>query len=322
MKTRFAFKNLLLAFGAGAIITLTSTSCSKDDTPTPPSTPNIVELAQSDTSLSILVAAVTKAGLGSTLSTTNNLTVFAPTNAAFRSAGYTQAAIEALTPDQVTSILTPILTYHVVGAKVASSAVPTSDTVKTLNGKNIFASKNANGVFMNGIKVSKADLAASNGVVHVIDGVLIPPTKTIAQIVIDNPGTFSLLLAAVQKAELAGALSGAGKFTVFAPTNVAFEATPFNTAEKIQAADKDAVAGIVKAHVIGTNVFASDLINNSTAPTLNGASQTLTIATTPPSVKITGSASAASPIVTTTAGATYNIVATNGVIHVVSSVIL
>lgn len=320
MKTRLAFKNLLLAFSAGAIITVTSTSCSKDDTPTPPSTPNIVELAQSDTSLSILVAAVTKAGLGTTLSTTNNLTVFAPTNAAFRSAGYTQAAIEALNADQVANILTPILTYHVVGAKVASSAVPASDTVKTLNGKNIFASKNGNGVFMNGIKVSKADLSASNGVVHIIDGVLIPPTKTIAQIVIDNPGTFSLLLAAVVKADLAGALSGAGKFTVFAPTDAAFGATPFNTAEKIQAADMAAVAGIVKAHVIGTNVFASDLAPG-TAPTLNSG-QTLTIATTPPSVKITGSVNAASPIVTTTAGATYDIVATNGVIHVVSTVIL
>ena len=318
MKTNI--KDIFLAVAIGGFISVTTTSCKKDD-PAPAPTPNIVQLAQSDTTLSILVSAVTKAGLATTLSNTSNLTVFAPTNAAFRSAGYPQTVIDALTPAQVTSVLTPILTYHVLAAKVASTGVPASDTVKTLNGKNIYASKNANGVFINGIQVSAADLNATNGVVHKIAGVLVPPTQTIAEIVIANPGTFSLLLAAVQRAGLAGALSGAGKFTVFAPTDAAFGTTPYNTAAILAAAPVDAVAGIVKAHVIGTNVFASDLINNSTAPTLN-AGQTLTIGTTPPSVKITGSANPASPIVTTTPGATFNIVATNGVIHVVSSVIL
>ena len=311
MKAILKFRNLFTA----AVVLLASAafvSCDKEETT--PAEKNIVELAQSDTTLSILVSAVSKAGLASTLSTTANLTVFAPTNAAFRAAGYPQTVIDALTPAQVSSVLTPILTYHVVGAKVLSTAVPASDTVKTLNTKNIYASKNANGVFVNGIAVTTADLSASNGVVHKIAGVLVPPTKTIAQIVIDDPANFSLLLAAVSKAGLAGALSGAGKFTVFAPTNAAFSATPFNTEAVINGADAAAVGTIVKAHVIGTNVFASDLIAGGTAPTLNSG-QTLTISL-PAALKITGSANTASPVTSA------NIVATNGVVHVVSKVIL
>ncbi|HMO62449.1 MAG TPA: fasciclin domain-containing protein [Ferruginibacter sp.] len=311
MKTMFKFRNLLTAV-AGLMVTSGMVSCSKDDPA--PTVRNIVQLAQTDTTLSILVSAVSKAGLATTLSTTSNLTVFAPTNAAFRAAGYPQTVIDALTPAQVTSILTPILTYHVVGATVSSSAVPASDTVKTLNGKNIYASRNANGVFVNGIAVTAADLTASNGVVHKIGGVLVPPTKTIAQIVIDDPANFSLLLTAVSKAGLADALLGPGKFTVFAPTNAAFGATPFNTADAINAADATAVGNIVKAHVIGTSVFASDLINGATAPTLN-AGQTLTISL-PAAVKITGSANPASAV------SAANIVATNGVVHVIDRVIL
>jgi uncharacterized surface protein with fasciclin (FAS1) repeats len=314
MKTIKELRQSSMLFVMGAMLASTIVSCKKDDTPvTPPATANIVELAQTDTTLSILVSAVTKAGLASTLSTTPDLTVFAPTNAAFRAAGYPQTAIDALTPTQVTDILAPILKYHVVGAKVMAAGVPASDTVKSLNGKNIFASKNTNGVFVNGIKVSKADLSASNGVVHVIDGVLIPPTQTITQIVVGNPN-FSLLKAAVIRAGLDGVLGGAGKFTVFAPVNAAFPAS-LDTDAKITGSPVDAVAAIIKAHAIGTNVFASDLITNTTAPTLN-ANQTLTITIPPAAVKITNGTNTVSSAVTTA-----NIVATNGVIHIIDKVL-
>jgi uncharacterized surface protein with fasciclin (FAS1) repeats len=313
-------KNIFLAVAIGGFITVTATSCKKDDPA--PSTPNVVQLAQSDTTLSLLVTLVTKAGLAATLSTTNDITVFAPTNAAFRGAGISDAAIGALTNDQAKAGYEAILKYHVVGSKIASSAVPASGAVPTLNTKNLYASKNANGVFVNGKKVTTADLNASNGVVHKINGVLLPPTKSIAQIVIDNPSTFSILLAAVQRAGLDDELLAAGNYTVFAPTDAAFSLTPYTTPALITAAPADAVKTIVQAHVIPTNVFASDLINDAPAPTLN-AGQTLTVATTPPSVRITGRAiSAASPIVTTTQGSTFDIVATNGVIHIISKVIL
>jgi uncharacterized surface protein with fasciclin (FAS1) repeats len=303
---------LLGAFGLTFISAMVS--CKDDPAPTPPAAKNIVEVAQGNANLTILVSAVTKAGLANTLATTANLTVFAPTNDAFIAANYPQATIDALTADQVRDILTPLLTYHVLGAKVAAADVPASDTVKTLNGLNIYASKSANGVFINGIKVSTADVAASNGVVHVIDGVLIPPTKTITQLVIDNPG-LSLLKAAVVRAGLADALAGAGKFTVFAPTDDAFKATPYNTADIINGTDPAAVAGIVKPHALLTNVFASDLISGDTPASINLGAKELTIDAAAPSVKIKGAANASK---ITTA----NIIATNGVVHVVDKVLL
>ncbi len=302
-------KNIFLAAAIGGFITVTSTSCKKDDPA--PSTPNVVQLAQSDTTLSLLVTLVTKAGLATTLSTTNNITVFAPTNAAFRAAGYTDAVINGLTNAQAAAGFTDVLTYHVVGARVLSTAVPVSDIVNTLNGKNIYASKNANGVFVNGKKVTAADLTASNGVVHKINGVLIPPTKTITQIVVDG-ADFSTLEAAVVLAGLAPTLDGPGKFTVFAPTNDAFVTSGITSLAGLTTTD---AAGIVGQHAFSTNIFASDLTAGTTGATVN-PSKTLTIALSPATVKVTGSANPASVVTAT------DIVATNGVIHVIDRVLL
>ena len=170
-----------------------------------------------------------------------------------------------------------------------------------------------NGVFTNGIKVKTADIAASNGVIHVISKVLIPPTKTIAQIAASDT-TFSLLLAAVVKAGLAGAVSGPGKFTVFAPTNAAFRAAGFSTVADINAAPTDLITTVVKYHVLGTNVFAGDLTDGLSTPTLQPGN--ITINLVPARVKISSSTKPASNITAT------DIVATNGVIHVIDRVLL
>lgn len=306
MKT--SIKNLMMAAALGGFI-FTGTSCKKDDPA--PTTPNVVQLAQSDTTLSLLVTLVTKAGLANTLSTTNNITVFAPTNAAFRAAGYTDAVINALTNAQAAAGFTDVLKYHVVGAKVLSTGVPVSDTVNTLDSRNIYASKNANGVFVNGKKVTTADLNASNGVVHKINGVLIPPTKTIAEIVIES-ADFSTLEAAVVLGELAGTLNGPGKFTVFAPDNAAFVTSGITS---LAGLTRDDAAGIVGQHAFTTNIFASDLTAGTTGATVNPA-KTLTIGLSPVTVKVTGSANPASAVTAA------DIVATNGVIHVINRVLL
>jgi len=304
-------KTMMLSVAVSGLL-FTGTSCKKDDpAPTPTPTPNVVELAQGDTTLSLLVTLVSKAGLAGTLGTTSNITVFAPTNAAFRAAGFTDAAINGLTNAEAQAQFTDVLTYHVIAAKVQSAAVPVSDTVKTLNGKNIYASKNANGVFVNGKKVTAADLTASNGVVHKINGVLLPPTKTIAQIVIDG-ADFSTLEAAVTLAGLGGTLNGPGKFTVFAPTNDAFVTSGITSLSGITAAD---AAAIVGQHAFTTNIFASDLSAGTTGATVNPA-KTLTIGLTPVTVKVTGSANPASAVTAT------DIVATNGVVHVINRVLL
>jgi uncharacterized surface protein with fasciclin (FAS1) repeats len=186
--------------------------------------------------------------------------------------------------------------------------------LNTLDGINLYASSNANGVFVNGIKVKTPNVQASNGVIHVISNVLVPPTETIADVV-SGDSNFEILLAAVSRAGLVSAVSGNGKYTVFAPTDDAFAAAGFPDVASINLAPENAVAAIVKAHIIGTNVFASDLINASTAPTLQ-TGVSLTIGTTPASVKITGSANAASNVTEA------NITTTNGVIHVIDSVLL
>ena len=307
-------KKLFLMLCLGTSVIVTNSSCKKDDPAPAPAPTTIVDIAKKDPTLSILVSAVVKAGLVDALSTTQNLTVFAPTNDAFIASGFPQSAIDALTPAQVTSILTPILTYHVVAAKVLAANVPASDTVKTLNGLNLFASKNANGVFVNGIKVTTADIIASNGVIHKISTkVLVPPTQTIAEIVIANPD-FSLLKAAVIHAGLDGTLGGPGKFTVFAPVNSGFPAS-LDTDAEINAQPAAAVAAIVLSHAFGTNIFAGDLSAGATPATLNPLT-TLTIGLAPNTVKITGSTATASAITAV------DIVAKNGVIHIIDKILL
>jgi len=280
---------------------MTLASCNKDDeSDMAPAAKSINAIVNSDTNFSILKAAIAKAELGSALET-GSLTVFAPDNAAFAATGIDLSVINAASKGFIDSVLK----YHVVGAKVLSSGVPASDTVKSLLGTNIYASKNSNGVFVNGIKVKAADVSASNGVIHVISKVMIPPTKNIAQLVSADTD-LSSLLGLVAGYGLAPAVSGSGKLTVFAPTNAAFAA--------ITLPDTAAVIAILTSHIIGTNVFASDLINGDSAKTLNN--NFLLIGLNPPSVKIKTSSE---PVSNITAD---DIIATNGVIHKIDKVLL
>ncbi len=307
MKTiRLTFRQLFtLAIGS---LLITTTSCKKEDN-SASAQKTIAEIVNTDANFSLLKQAVDRAGLGAALSA-GSLTVFAPDNAAFAASGITSTDINDATPEE----LIEMLTYHVIGTKIASSGVPASDTVNSLEGTNLYVSKNTNGVFVNGIKVKTADVSASNGVVHVISEVIESvPSESIAEEVAADPN-FSTLLAAVVKADLVSVFSNKGKYTVFAPTNAAFDAAGLTSVINDPNTPASAVVAILKAHVIGTNVFASDLIQGSTAPTLQ-TGVSLTIGTTPPSVKITGSSNMASLITDA------NIVTTNGVIHVIDKVL-
>jgi uncharacterized surface protein with fasciclin (FAS1) repeats len=307
-KNLFSFLN----FSASAIVLATLFTACKNDEPAPTPTPalkNVVEIVVENPNFSLLKQAVVKSDLSTTLSS-GSLTVFAPDNAAFQAAGIDSAYIASLTDAEIGDILK----YHVLGIKIEASGIPTSDTLKTLRGLNLFASKNVNGVFVNGIKVKTANIQASNGVIHVISNLLTAPTGNIAALVADNDN-FDLLFAAVVRADLAGTLSGSGKYTVFAPTDAAFEAASL-TADSIANISPNALASVLLSHVIGTNIFASDLTEGATASTLQqGVS--LSIALSPvPSVKLSGSSRPASNITEA------NIVTTNGVIHVIDRVLL
>lgn len=294
-----------LSILAIASLFLVTASCSDDEPNTPPA-PTVTELVVNDPNFSILEAAVVKAGLADALSTTNPITVFAPNNAAFNASGITESVIASLPVATVDSILK----YHVLGAFVPSSNVPASDAVTTLLGTRLFASRNTNGVFVNGLRVSPADIEARNGVVHVIERVLIPPTQTIAGIATSDT-TFSILVAAVVRLGLVPTLSGPGKFTVFAPTNAAFRAAGITDVNAVPLATLDAV---VRYHVLTTNVFASDLTSGARVPSLQGGQ--LEVNVSPARVKIATSTQPFSNI------AVANITATNGVIHVIDRVML
>lgn len=311
MKRRNSFSLLALAL----VSSLFFSACSKEDDPQPASN-TIADVVVNGNNFSTLEAAVVKADLVTTLSGPGPFTVFAPDDNAFASAGISSADLGALTKEQAAEILL----YHTIPASVTSAQVPAGPNaeVTTANGKTVYVTKNADGVFINGAKVTQADVSASNGVVHVINDVLMPPAGNLVEMA-QADTNFSLLVAAVLRAsqgatDVAQVLSGAGPYTVFAPTNAAFRAAGFNTAADIQAADPATLAGILTYHVLSGRVFSSDLADGQQAATVNGGNVTIGLSS---GATITGNGNASAANIIRA-----NIVATNGVIHVIDQVLL
>ncbi|RSK48751.1 fasciclin domain-containing protein [Hymenobacter rigui] len=335
-KTWSLLRVLALWLGGVAALGLAACDDDDDDDAMPANTTqNIVQVAQGNASFSTLVAAVTKADLGTTLSGTGPFTVFAPTNDAFAklSPPYNTAAnITAITDANQIATLRGILLYHVVGANIKAADIPSGASTRTtarpasvvggvtLNDNTIYLSKNSNGVFINGnTKVVTADVAASNGTIHAIDNVLMPPSQTIAQIVVANASRttnpeFTLLLQALQRPAASAILTAAGtqsaNVTVFAPTDAAFR-TLLNGAALSSVSDADLTA-ILSRHVIGTGrVFSTDL-TAGTVTTLGGP---VTVAAAGTGFTVRGGAGTAANITTA------NVLATNGVVHIIDQVI-
>ena len=240
----------------------------------PPSMPaTVVDIVVNSETHNTLEAAVVAAGLVETLQGAGPFTVFAPTDAAF--AALPAGTIEALLAD--IPALTNILTYHVAGAKAMSSSLSNGQKVVTVQGKEVTVTINENGVFINNAKVTVADIEAENGVVHVIDAVLLPPTMpaTVVDIVV-NSETHNTLEAAVVAAGLVETLQGAGPFTVFAPTDAAFAALPAGTVEALLA-DIPALTNILTYHVAGAKTMSSSLSNGQKVVTVQGKEVIVTI---------------------------------------------
>lgn len=181
----------------------------------------IVETAVAAGQFNTLVAAVKAAGLADELSSAGPFTVFAPTDEAF--AKLPEGTVEALLED--TDKLAGILLYHVVSGKVMAADVGGIASADTLLGQPA-AIATTNGVTIAGAKVVKTDIACSNGVIHVIDTVMMP--KSIVDVAA-AAGSFGTLLKAAQAAGLADTLATDGPFTVFAPTDDAFAKLPAGT---------------------------------------------------------------------------------------------
>jgi transforming growth factor-beta-induced protein len=312
-------KNLFSKFAIIALLLGTSlylTSCDDDDDnmddTTPLSEKSVVEIAIEDENFSILVEALTKANLVSALEGTGPYTVFAPSNDAF-SALFAELGVSGIN-ELSAEALEPILLYHVINAQVKSSDISNGyvTTMNTATPDNMGSSLLVNidnGVMLNNSsKVSTADIMGNNGIIHVIDQVILPPS--VVDLAITN-GNFSILVDALIKADLVNALSSEGPFTVFAPTNAAFE-TLFSDlgVTGIDDLTAEALAPILLYHVVGDNVNAAEVASGM-VPTLNTDSD-LNIKVSEMGVQIND---ASNVIVVDVQGS-------NGVIHVIDKVVL
>lgn len=314
MKTIKLFKKLKTKFNLVPVLllalTLGFTSCNKDDDNMDEQTSNtIADIAVANPNFSILVEALSKADIVNTVADKSaNLSVFAPTNDAFV-ALLGDLGLNSL-DDVPTATLKMILLYHVVQGKAMSTDLSSGyiSTLATSNGNNLSMYVNVeNGVSLNkNSKVTTADIVADNGVIHVIDKVILPPN--VINIAIDNEN-FSILVSAVVKAGLVDALSAEGPFTVFAPTNAAFEDLfSMLGISGIDDLTADQLTPILTYHVVSGNVLSSDLKSGSVG-TLNGSSNLAVDVSS--GVKINESNVVAA-----------DIQGTNGVVHVIDKVLI
>ena len=294
----------------GAVALLSACGGSDD----PP--PNLVQTLQADPEYSILVEVVAAADLVETLNGSGPFTVFAPTNTAFASL-LTELGVtkEALLAD--TELLTAVLTYHVFPASVPRASVPLGKAIATVQG-GIFKidSVGADLIVTDGrnrtSKIIATDLGASNGVIHTIDKVILPADKTIVETAQGIPD-FSILVEAVVAAELVEALSAAGPLTVFAPTNEAFAALleELGVTKEALLANKPLLTAVLTYHVLDGRVLKADVPVGAEISTLQG--DTFTVDAT---LTITDQRGRTAGINAT------DVLASNGVIHVIDKVIL
>lgn len=313
MKVRYFLK-----FGL-AVVALAATlgGCGSSDDDDPPM-PTIAEVAR-DQGFNALLTASTKAGIAGTLGDPNaQLTVFAPTDQAFtdlaRRLGFADAA--AMVNALPASALQSILTYHVLGSKKPAADLraggATQATTYAFGG--MAASLRFD--FASGVTITDAalttatvttpDVMASNGVVHVIDKVLVPPgVLTVVQMAQANP-LFSSLVNAVVAADLQGTLGGSGPFTVFAPTNAAFAAAPQNLSVP-------QLRTVLTYHVVPGQVLSTQIPFGT--PVATAAAQNLVFtAGTPPTIRDTTAVPASIVAV--------DVRASNGVIHAIDKVLI
>jgi uncharacterized surface protein with fasciclin (FAS1) repeats len=301
----------------GALLIASLAACGGgDDDDNDQAPANIVQVAQKDSRFSILVEAVQSAGLTETLSGPGPYTVFAPTNDAF-AALLTELGV---TKDQLLAnktLLTAVLKYHVVSGSVSSAQVPLGKAITPVGGGFFKVDKvGADLVITDGrnrnSKIVQADVAASNGIIHAIDKVILPADKTIVQTAVANPN-FSILVEAVTAAGLVDTLNGAGAFTVFAPTNAAFAAllTELGITKDQLLANKALLTKVLTYHVVPALVLKADVQVNTPIKTVEG--ETFMISQ---SLAITDQRGRQANITAT------DILASNGAIHVIDKVIL
>ncbi|MGB7307033.1 MAG: fasciclin domain-containing protein [Burkholderiaceae bacterium] len=280
-------------------------------------TNSVIDLAVATPELSILVEAVTAAGLVDTLAGEGPFTIFAPTNDAFVALlGELGTTKDALLAD--TELLTSVLTYHVLaGTTVKAADVPLGQAIRPLGGSLFKVDTATNGLTITDGRnrtgnIIATDVMADNAVVHLIDRVILPADKTIVETAIGNPD-FSILVEAVVAAGLADTLSGDGPFTVFAPTDAAFAdlLAELGVSKEALLSDINLLTKVLTYHVVPAQVLKAEVPVGQAITSVQG--ETFIVDS---NLAITDARGRMANIVAT------DIFNTNGVIHVIDRVIL
>lgn len=228
---------------------------------------DIVETALAAGSFETLAAALGAADLVDALKSDGPFTVFAPTDEAF--AKLPAGTVETLLKPENKGLLTSILTYHVVPGQVMASDVVNLNNATTLNGQKIDIST-MDGVMVDNANVTKTDITCSNGVIHVIDRVILPSTDRLLETAA-AAGDFGTLAAAIEAAGLVATLNSDGPFTVFAPTDDAFAALPAGTVESLlKPQNKEKLVKVLTYHVVPGRIYSSDVLTAQTMSTVQG----------------------------------------------------
>ena len=268
---------------------------------------DIVDTAVEAGQFKTLVAAVQAADLVDTLKGDGTFTVFAPSDEAF--AKLPEGTVAELIKPENRDKLTAILTYHVISGKVLAKDALAGGGGISVNGQRVDCELDGGQIMLDGAKLVTADIECDNGVIHIIDQVILPVEQTLPEVAA-NAKSFGTLLAAVTAADLAETLSSPGPFTVFAPTDEAFSKLPKGTVETLlKPENKSQLIDVLTYHVVAGRVYATDALRAEKAKTVQGAS--VKIAVSGDSARVNNATLLAT-----------DIDAVNGVIHVIDQVLL
>merc|ERR1719182_1385791 len=279
---------------------------------------NIVQIAEATPDLSTLVTALKAGGLVDTLSGPGPFTVFAPTNEAF--AALPAKLLAYLLDPKHKAQLVDVLTYHVASGSVHAKDLKNDEKIKTVEGKDVEARLYDRRVFINQAEVTTADVDASNGVVHIINAVLIPTfvmtqftsvvaASNIVQLAEATPD-LSTLVAAVSAGGLVNTLESPGPFTVFAPTTEAFSALPAGVVSNLlKPENKATLDDVLTYHVVSGAVHAADLSDGQVIKTVEGKTLLATVNKT-------------GVFINDAQVTTADVDASNGVVHIINAVLL
>jgi uncharacterized surface protein with fasciclin (FAS1) repeats len=302
-----------LVLSSAALITGQDTCSSQVKVSTQPimttvaSAEDIVVVADNAGQFKTLLAAAKAAGLVEVLKGNGPLTVFAPTDDAFSK--LPPGTVEMLLKPENKAALASVLTYHVVPGKMMAADVLKQKNLNTVNGQRADISMKNGRPMIDKAAIVATDIKASNGVIHVIDAVILPEQNDIIGVA-TKAGTFNTLAAALTEAELVETLQGKGPFTVLAPTDEAFAKLPKGTVENLlKPENRETLKTILLYHVVPGRVFSDQVVTLSEAPTAAGINAP--IKKTKDGLTIGGARVVAT-----------DIESSNGVIHVIDTVMI